>query len=294
MLLCSAAVMSTRRIIQAFEEWQQTREPLVLATVYETAGSTYSKAGQRILIRGNGDYQGLVSGGCLEGDLAERAAGVFGTGRPAAVTYDMRDDADDLFGLGVGCNGLIRVFLQPLMHAARYEPFASIARLLLTDQSSSVATVIVSEDVSLAPGTTLIWDGSPVEVQSSSAPGIERLVAGCEAVQVTGHARYEAGDDGLGVLYVPLCPVTNLLVLGAGLDAVPIVAIAVELGWRVSVGDHRPSYLEKTEFVGAERVALVDPAVLGSEFVADDFDAVIVMSHHLQTCQTYIQQSNAY
>ncbi len=287
---CYAAVVSIRRIIQAFEEWQQTDEPLVLATVYETAGSTYSKTGQRILIRGNADYQGLVSGGCLEGDLAERARVVLETGHPAAVTYDMRDDADDLFGLGVGCNGLIRVFLQPLTRATGYEPFASIARLLLTDRSNSIATVIASRKGSLAPGTTLIWDGGPIDAAASSTPGIERLVAGCEAVQVTGSARYAVDDDGLDVLYVPIRPVPNLLVLGAGLDAVPVVGFAVELGWRVSIGDHRQTYLDKSEFAGAERVELVEPATLVRTFAADDFDAIIVMSHHLLTDQAYLEQ----
>jgi len=116
--------MSVRRIINTFHDWQQGGEPIVLATVYDTEGSTYSKPGQRILIRGDADYQGLVSGGCLEGDLAERARAVMESGEPVAVTYDMRDEADDLFGLGVGCNGLIRVFMQRLTHEAGYEPFA--------------------------------------------------------------------------------------------------------------------------------------------------------------------------
>src|SRR5690606_14126391 len=101
-------VMSVRRIIEAFEAWRQRGESLVLASVYDTLGSTYTKPGHRILIASNGDYRGLVSGGCLEGDLAERARAVIDSGMPRAVTYDLRDDADDVWGLGVGCNGLIR------------------------------------------------------------------------------------------------------------------------------------------------------------------------------------------
>src|SRR6185436_7299248 len=95
--------MAARHLLQSFDTWRAAGEPLVLATVYETAGSTYSKAGHRILLAANGDYRGLVSGGCLEGDLAERARGVIATAQAGAVTYDLRDSADDLFGLGVGC-----------------------------------------------------------------------------------------------------------------------------------------------------------------------------------------------
>src|SRR5262245_53722541 len=127
---CLETRMGARDLLQSFETWRAAGEPLVLATVYETAGSTYSKAGHRILLAANGDYRGLVSGGCLEGDLAERARGVIATTKAAAVTYDLRDSADDLWGLGVGCNGLLRVFLQPLLPANEYQPFAPIAERL--------------------------------------------------------------------------------------------------------------------------------------------------------------------
>ena len=65
--------MSSKALLQRFAAWRSTQQTLALATVIETAGSTYSKAGHRILISESGDYQGLVSGGCLEGDLAAHA-----------------------------------------------------------------------------------------------------------------------------------------------------------------------------------------------------------------------------
>jgi len=261
-----------------------TGEPMVLATVYETVGSTYSKAGHRILIASNADYQGLVSGGCLEGDLAERAHAVLETNEPAAVTYDMRDEADDLWGLGVGCNGLIRVFLQPLNAESGYEPFAGIAARLLTSDSVIVATVIAG-DHALPTGTTLVWDGADVE-----AGALERLVPGCRAARELSRAAFGTEEDGLAVLYAPLQPVPRLLVLGAGLDALPVVNMAAELGWRVTIADHRPAYLEKGVFASAERALLIDPARMSEELIPDEFDAVIVMSHHLLTDQTYLEQ----
>ncbi|MGI9257391.1 MAG: XdhC family protein [Gammaproteobacteria bacterium] len=277
--------MSIRRIVEAFEDWRRDSEPMVLATVFETAGSTYSKSGQRILIRANGDYQGLVSGGCLEGDLAERARAVLEGGTAAAVTYDMRDDADDLFGLGVGCNGMIRVFLQRLTRESEYQPFATIARLLFSRRTSCVATVVYSDDEALPPGMTLVAEsGSSVLFADHDG---ERLLQGCVAAIEAGSARFDE-SEGIGVLYAPIQPLPNLLVLGAGLDAVPVVSIALELGWRVSVGDHRPSYIERNDMAAAERVALIDPKELASEFELDGFDAVIVMSHHLRTDQEYL------
>jgi len=151
--------MSVRQMIQSFDAWRAAATPLVLATVYETLGSTYSKAGHRILIAANGDYRGLVSGGCLEGDLAERARAALAADRPAAVTYDLRDASDEIFGLGVGCNGLLRVFLQPLQPALEFQPFAGIAEALVGRERAALATVIESSHRALPVGATVLCSG---------------------------------------------------------------------------------------------------------------------------------------
>jgi len=201
----------------------------------------------------------------------------------------MRDEADDIFGLGVGCNGMIRIFLQRLSPDEAYEPFSSLAKLLVSNQSWGVATV-VRGDADLNSGTTVIWDGSSAILNRVPQSVAGRLFAGCEAALSAGRAVYEIDDSGLEVLYSPLRPVPNLLVLGAGLDAVPVVGIAAELGWRVSVADHRPAYLEKNQFATAERVVLVDPSALKGKIAVEEFDAVIVMSHHLLSDQAYLAQ----
>ena len=278
--------MSTRGLIRTFEGWRRTGRPMVLATVYETIGSTYSKAGHRILIAANGDYRGLVSGGCLEGDLAERARGVIEASEPRALSFDMRDEADDLWGLGVGCNGLIRVFLQPLTVAEDYQPFPDIARGLLAAAPAVVATVIAGAGGGgLAPGATLVWKGG-----DAGAESLEVLVPGCREARTAGRAIYRREPNGAAVLYAPIKPIRRLLVLGAGLDAVPVVNMAAELGWRVTVADHRPAYLEKDVFEAAEDTRLIDPARMGRALEPDRFDAIIVMSHHLMTDQAYLEQ----
>lgn len=282
--------MSTRGIIQRFREWQQGGEPMVLATVYDTLGSTYSKAGHRILIAANGDYQGLVSGGCLEGDLAERAHRVLETGDAATVTYDMRDDGEDLWGLGVGCNGLIRVFLQLLSPATAYEPLTSIADGLFGVEAAGTAVVIASGESELISGATLIWDGDARSAWQLDTAGIERLAPGCVAAQARQTTALEVGPDGVQVLYSPLIPIPRLLVLGAGLDAVPLVGFAAGLGWLVTVADHRPAYLEHGDFSAAERVELIRPDELAAVFSLDHYDAIVVMSHHLVTDRTYLAQ----
>jgi xanthine/CO dehydrogenase XdhC/CoxF family maturation factor len=281
--------MGARHLLESFYAWRAAAEPLVLATVYETAGSTYSKAGHRILLAANGDYRGLVSGGCLEGDLAERARGVIASRCAAAVTYDLRDSADELWGLGVGCNGLLRVFLQPLLAANDYQPFAAIAECLAGTRPAGVATVIESERADVAVGATAVADDVGQRVFGASDAGVPWLQAAGRAALLGGSARLDV-EQGCRILYAPLQPIPKLLVLGAGLDAIPLVGMAAELGWFVTVADHRPGYLARGGFERAERATLVEPERLAATLVLADFDAVVVMSHHLATDRTYLAE----
>ena len=85
----------------------------ILATVMATSGSTYRKPGARMLIMADGSYLGLLSGGCLEADPTLHAQAVLERGVPRAVAYDMRGPDDVLFGIGAGCEGAMRVLLEP-------------------------------------------------------------------------------------------------------------------------------------------------------------------------------------
>jgi xanthine/CO dehydrogenase XdhC/CoxF family maturation factor len=279
--------MSARQLLQSFDTWRAAGQPLVLATVFETLGSTYTKAGHRILLAADGDYRGLVSGGCLEGDLAERARSVVASDTPVAVTYDLRDAADELWGLSIGCNGLLRVFLQPLSPARAYEPFATLAECLRGTRPAAIATVVASERAELPLGATVIVTDGPPRCFGVVASAAASIASGARRVLEEGSARLEAAD-GASVLYASVAPVPRLLVLGAGLDAVPLVAMAAELGFAVTVSDHRPAYVARADFVRAERVVLVEPGNLATTLPLAEFNAVVVMSHHLPTDRKYL------
>lgn len=284
------AEMNSRLIVDKFREWRAMRVPIALVTVFETVGSTYSKAGHRILMAGSGAYQGLVSGGCLEGDLAERAGEVLDDGRPRIVTYDLRDEADELFGLGIGCNGLLRMIVQPMSASDSYEPFASIADAMLGSDDAATATVISSEEADIEPGATLVRAGARNHHSGVPDRLVDAFAAGCDAALAAGEARFTTVDPHVDVLFAPLARVPKLLVLGAGLDAVPLVNMASELGWRAHVADHRPAYLDRVGFAAAEAKTIVEPEKLAARLDLDDFDAVIVMSHHLATDESYLRQ----
>lgn len=232
--------MNPTKLLQFFESRSARGEPLVLVTVYETEGSTYSKAGAQMLVDQNGVFRGMLSGGCLEGDLAIRAQQVLETGTPQTVTYDLGADDDELWGMGVGCDGVMRILLQPLRPQDDYAPFAQIAGILRGHTAAEIAI--------------------PVE-----------------------------GEPG-GPLLILVQPPPQVLVLGAGLDAEPVVRFAAELGWRCTVVDHRQAYIDNGDFASAVATHCAPADQLDEVLDLSRFDMAIVMSHHLASDRSYLRQ----
>jgi xanthine/CO dehydrogenase XdhC/CoxF family maturation factor len=282
--------MTIRDLQNSFAGWREQQTPLVLASVFETQGSTYSKSGARMLISADGTFQGMLSGGCLEGDLAERALSVLASNAPQSVTYDLGKNDQDLWGLGVGCDGLMRIFLQPLLPERGYEPFAAMCEVLSGDVAGVAATVLEAGN-GIAAGATLVLQGSKVVtsgVPDEFHPALLAAARLAAAERRSTTRTIDAGAKRLKVLTARLLPPPRLLILGAGLDAVPVLRLATELGWRATVQDHRPAYLERGDFSAAEEVVCVPADSLAQHVVLDRHDAVIVMSHHLATDRKYL------
>ena len=91
-----------------------------LATIVATNGSTYRRAGARLLVRGDRKTWGAISGGCLEADIVERALDVMRRGEATLARYRPADD-DLVVGLGSGCNGEVVVLIEPLLDARRVQ-----------------------------------------------------------------------------------------------------------------------------------------------------------------------------
>ena len=284
--------MTATGILKAFGKWSAAGQSLVLASVFETAGSTYSKAGAQMLITGDGKFQGMLSGGCLEGDLAERARVVLESGLPQSVTYDLGSNDEELWGLGVGCDGLMKIFLQPLAAETGYEPFATMVRAFSGESEQVAATVIDSAIDALPAGATIVTVNGELAFNNVDSGYVQKISAGIDATLLARESASHEISTNAGnaiLLYSLLQPPPRILVLGAGLDAEPVVRFAQELGWRVAVQDHRPAYIESGSFAGADMHCLPVSSI-ASALELDRYAAAIVMSHHLASDRQYLSQ----
>jgi xanthine dehydrogenase accessory factor len=254
--------------------------PKVLATVVTATGSTYRKPGARMLIMADGELVGLLSGGCLEADLKIHAQQVFASGAALAIEYDMRGPDDLLYGIGAGCEGAMRVLLEP----AERGSLAATALAVAGDATRAgrpTSLVVVHESVDLKLGT-----------YSASSPLPPMLVKAAEQALANYTSREFVSEDSgqrTQALVQFLAPPPYLLVCGAGPDAEPVAGTACALGWRVLVVDHRPAYAAASRFPGAE-VRLVDAGSLRSAVDIACCHAAVVMSHHLDSDTAYLRE----
>ncbi len=257
-----------------------TQTPRVLATVVATAGSTYRKPGARMLIMGDGRYLGLLSGGCLEADLKIHAQEVLNSGVPRAVEYDMRGPDDILFGIGAGCEGAMRVLLEPAdAGSPAAAALAAAGQTTQTGQATSLVSVHESSNFPL--GT---YDAAPPLPSS-----LIQAAAHCLSEKTSRGIDWEDGGRRTRAFVQFLAPPPHVLICGAGPDAQPVVSAARALGWRVSVVDHRPAYVVAADFPGAE-IRLCDPRSLREDVAVERCHAAVVMSHHLASDATYLRE----
>ena len=252
--------MSLHRLLPLYDRALLANEPLVLATVVRTGGSTYAKPGAQMLIAADGEYAGLLSGGCLEGDLREHARDVAASGLARIVSYDLRSTTDQLFGLGAGCEGAMDVLLSRVSREENWQPLADMAASFRAAREQHFAFVIASANPAYPLGT---------------------------AFAVNGQAAPPASD--VEIFIAAVAPPPNLLLLGGGPDARPVATLAAFLGWRITVIEHRAVYLAPDRFPPQTKLVETRPENVAAAVSLAEYSAAIVMSHHLDSDLHYLR-----
>jgi xanthine/CO dehydrogenase XdhC/CoxF family maturation factor len=280
---------SFRSLLPLFLRERDAGRALVLATVARTEGPTYTKAGALMLIAQSGEYAGLLSGGCLEGDLAEHGRQVLADGQAKLVRYDMHGPDDLVFGLGSGCEGAMDILLQRLDATTGWEPMARLAAAWQARRCESVMLIVRSEDHSLPAGGGIFCSDATSfgGITPAALTSLAARHAGESESRFIPHAL-----PGIDMLRLALAPAARVLLLGAGPDALPVAQLASFLGWNLTVIDHRPHYARPERFPEAEIVLDGGPDAL-TELLVDpqrtaSFAAAIVMSHHFLSDRGYL------
>jgi xanthine/CO dehydrogenase XdhC/CoxF family maturation factor len=251
-----------------------------------------------MVMRPDGTFAGMVSGGCLEADLATRTADVIASGTHEVVLYDARAPDDLVWGLGLGCEGLVEILLEPLLPddagslAAFLEPCCGMAG------QSLIATVYrapagagpsVGARVAVDPtGNVRIlghWGESAIldDVVSNLRLAAERTAS------IRGwRAMHEA--DSVAVAIEVIQPPVHLVVAGTGPDASSLAGAAHGLGWRCTVlGADSDEPSAAARFPHATLVERASREAIVKVVSSGDRAAAVIMSHRYERDREYLR-----
>ncbi len=258
----------------------------VLATVVRTTGSTYRRAGARMLVAEDGRSAGLISGGCLENDLRERSADVFEAGTPVLVTYDSTSEDDILWGLGLGCTGIAHVLLERVAGTETCATLEFIEECRRLRHGGAIATAYAGAGVEGTPGLhrrVLVREGGLPGNEAAGDALDAALTKGCaRALQAkkSSHLSVPAPRGTAEAFVEYVSPPVPFYVFGAGPDAAPLVRLAKELGWHVTVVDWRPAYLSHASFLTADERVLAHPGELREAIAVPRGAVAVIMTHN--------------
>ncbi len=247
-----------------------------------------------MVARVDGSTVGIVSGGCLESDLAEHAKDVHASRIPRVVTYDTRADDDTSWGLGLGCNGLIDVLLEPLDASAAGAVGRLLEQALLANTPSVLATITATSGENGSPRVgahALFIDETVTTLGDWGDRRCEQLARGDAGDAIAAGRRGLVRDyGGVVIAFEVVRPAVRLVICGTGPDVVPLVSIGSQLGWNLTVIDNRPVVPEhEARFPGARLIECAEPGELGKCVDLSGRTAAVVMSHHFERDTEYVR-----
>lgn len=255
-----------RRILEELGSLAAARQAFTLALVVHCSGSTYRKPGALAVVRADGTRRGVISGGCLESDLETAARSALAETRARVQIFDTLADDDLIFGSGSGCRGRMQVLLLPVA-AGRSHPLCEALQAAERSQRTLRAALVTSGP---HVGGGFLWSGD-------TETALEPAVVPARALESHAPGEYPL-PDGSSCAVVHLPPSPRLLLIGAGPEAPPLIAIANRLGWRVTLTDHREALL-RLHGSQATRTICARPASALAALGDERPDACIVMTH---------------
>lgn len=250
----------------------------VLATIVHVKGSAYRRPGARMLLRRDGVRIGSISGGCLEGEIARKAWWLTEAGGPVVRVYDTSSGEEAVWEFGLGCNGVVEVMLERTESPATRDLLAFLDVHRASRTPAAVATVVRG---SAAPVGGRLWTDASKILGGSLMGGVLEapLLAQLCAAMDEERSRF-VHIAGAEVFVEFFGPALEVVIFGAGHDAIPLTEIAHRFGWRVTVADGRPAYATADRFREADLVVVLRAGELLSNLAIGSRTAVVMMTHN--------------
>ena len=273
-----------RDIISAFDEAQKQGKKTALATVVHVDGSSYRRPGARMLITEDGQITGSISGGCLEGDALRKALLVMMQQKSSLVTYDTNDEDDAKLGLGLGCNGIIQVLIEPIDITKPNNPIQFLKTISSNKRQQNILITLFSlQNKRKAQYGTCLLVAEDGSISGDISVLKNNLLQDAREALLNNHSffkNYATENNDLTAFIELVNPPVSIVVIGAGNDVVPLVKMADILGWETTVVDGRPDQAKKDRFVSGCQVIVSKPENVLKQLNIDDQTVFLLMTHN--------------
>lgn len=255
-----------------------------LVTITRTTGSVYRREGAKMLCLPGNRLVGSISGGCLESDVCGAAVDVVEQQRPILASYDTNSENDNVWGLGLGCNGTVEVLIESLewwRSAPGRLVFHVLAERLEAGERCALVTLLGSEGQPVPGIQRALVDarGDVIgDTRALDAPAVAAALAVLANEKVRPSRRLRVGAQELFVDV--LAPPTPFIVVGGGHDAAPLVRMARDLGFVVTLVDSREQFATRERFPEADHALCVRPREFASKVCFRGSPVVVLMTHN--------------
>jgi hypothetical protein len=271
-------------IIAQYELLKSEGTESVLATLVHVEGSSYRRAGARMLVDEFGNITGAISGGCLEGDALRKALHALHQQKNKLVTYDTSDEDDAVIGAQLGCNGIIQVLFEPLDYRDNRNPCELLKTLVFQNKPLAIVVQFDLNKQKDQPGTTLLIEEDLKYLGKEPDKEVFELILEQARLALKNNnplfAEFSIGNEARHVFIQNYEPPVKLIIVGAGNDAQILTRQADLLGWEVIVIDGRPTHANKARFAGSCQVIVAKPEETLENIEIDTRSCFVLMSHN--------------
>ena len=274
-------------IIHAYDKAVSQKKRTALATVVQVEGSSYRRPDARMLVTEDGEITGAISGGCLEGDALRKAQLAMFQQKNKLEIYDTTDDEDNKLGVQLGCNGIVYILFEPISVEDVNNPVNLLKKVAQQRKDAVIITLFNPNKDIEQKGTLAFVNEAEIFFNLDEMRALQNECINVLGMKSSVIKNYEGSCS---ALFQFISPSPQLVIVGAGNDAQPLVEMSSLLGWNIIVVDGRPTYATQQRFPNANKIAIVKPSEILSAVNIDEQTAVVLMTHNYNYDIAALQQ----
>lgn len=267
-----------RDVITEIKTWRETGKPIAIATNVKRQGMSLRPLGAKMAVTNEMEIAGSVTGGCLEGAVYEEAQKVITSRQPKLLHYGVSGDQKP-WDIGLTCGNSLDIFIESLDSPAWKSLLPAVLTCMDNNQLFAIATIISGQGLG---NKMIIWPNGQIK-GSLGNETLDQEVFTWSTDQLTDQetasAEFLVADEKVEVFLDVLIPDSQLIIIGAGHIAIPLVGLGKAMGYHTIVIDPREAFATRERFPDVDELVIEWPSTALAKMNLNESCYVAVISH---------------